>query len=131
MIQFRERLGMAMIWITHDLGVVARLADRVMVMYAGYIIEEATVDELYDHPGHPYTLALMQALPRIDHHRHHRLKSIPGAPPNLLIQPHGCPFAARCEYVYDRCRAEMPPLDPVALDHRVACWIDVETGAPR
>jgi oligopeptide transport system ATP-binding protein len=131
MIQFRERLGMAMIWITHDLGVVARLADRVMVMYAGFIIEEATVDELYDHPGHPYTLALMQALPRIDHHRHHRLKSIPGAPPNLLIQPHGCPFAARCEFVYDRCRAEMPPLDPVALDHRVACWIDVDTGAPR
>jgi oligopeptide transport system ATP-binding protein len=131
MVQFRERMGMAMIWITHDLGVVARMADRVMVMYSGFIIEEAPVEELYDNPRHPYTLALMKALPRIDQHRHIRLKSITGAPPNLLIEPHGCPFAPRCEFVIDQCRSEMPPLQPAALNHNLACWIDVDTGAPR
>jgi oligopeptide transport system ATP-binding protein len=131
MVQFRERMGMAMIWITHDLGVVARMADRVIVMYSGFIIEEAPVEELYDNPRHPYTLALMRALPRIDQHRHIRLKSIPGAPPNLLVEPHGCPFAPRCDFVTDRCRSEMPPLQPATINHHLACWIDVDTGAPR
>jgi oligopeptide transport system ATP-binding protein len=131
MAQFRERMSMAMIWITHDLGVVARMADRVMVMYSGFIIEEAPVEELYDNPRHPYTLALMKALPRIDHSRQSRLKSIPGAPPNLLVAPHGCPFAPRCDYVMDRCWAENPTLELVASHHHMACWIDVDTGVPR
>lgn len=130
-IQLREQLGMAMIWITHDLGVVAGLADRVIVMYAGFIIEEAKVVELYENPGHPYTLALLEALPRVDHRRHNRLKSIPGAPPNLLVEPHGCPFSARCEYAYDRCRLENPPLTEISVDHKAACWIDLNTGKPR
>jgi len=130
-IRMREKLGMAMIWITHDLGVVAGMADRVIVMYAGYIVEEAIVDDLYERPQHPYTLALLAALPRVDHRREKRLKSIPGAPPNLLIAPHGCPFAPRCDYVIDRCRQEMPPLVPVAAGHKAACWVDIETGEPR
>ena len=130
-IRMRERMGMAMIWITHDLGVVAGMADRVIVMYAGYIVEEAIVDDLYERPQHPYTLALLAALPRVDQRRENRLKSIPGAPPNLLIAPRGCPFAPRCDYVIDRCRTEMPPLDPVAAGHKAACWVDITTGEPR
>jgi oligopeptide transport system ATP-binding protein len=121
-IRMREKMGMAMIWITHDLGVVAGLADRVIVMYAGYIVEEALVDDLYERPLHPYTLALLAALPRVDRRREKRLKSIPGAPPNLLVEPHGCPFAPRCDFVIDQCRAEMPPLALVGPDHKAACW---------
>jgi len=131
MIHLREQYGMSMIWITHDLGVVAGLADRVMVMYAGFIVEEASVDELYEHPRHPYTQALMEALPRVDRRRDSRLKSIPGAPPSLLVEPRGCPFTARCDYVIDRCLAENPQLLSVGLSHRTACWIDLDAGQPR
>jgi len=130
-IRLREQVGLAMIWITHDLGVVAGLADRVNVMYAGFIVEEAPVDDLYDNPRHPYTLALLAALPRVDRRRDRRLKSIPGAPPNLLVEPHGCPFAPRCEFVIERCRAETPPLTPVAPGHQIACWVDIDTGTAR
>jgi oligopeptide transport system ATP-binding protein len=130
-IRMRQQLGMAMIWITHDLGVVAGLAERVMVMYAGFIVEKATVDDLYEDPRHPYTLALMAALPRADRRRDQRLKSIPGAPPNLLVEPKGCPFAPRCEYAYERCWAENPALEAVAAGHEIACWIDIRTGEPR
>ena len=127
----RDQLHMAIIWITHDLGVVAGLADRVIVMYAGFIVEEASVDDLYDDPRHPYTMALLVALPRADRRRDRRLKSIPGAPPSLLVEPHGCPFAPRCEYVMERCKTENPPLRPVLGTHTAACWVDVSTGAPR
>jgi len=125
-IRLREQVGLAMIWITHDLGVVAGLADRVNVMYAGFIVEEASVDDLYGNPRHPYTLALLAALPRVDRRRDRRLQSIPGAPPNLLVEPHGCPFAPRCEFAIERCRAETPTLTPVAPGHRIACWVDVD-----
>ena len=128
----REQFNMAVIWITHDLGVVAEIAERVLVMYAGFILEEAVVDDLYEDPRHPYTLALLDALPRVDRRRDRRLRSIPGAPPNLLVAPKGCPFAARCELVFDHCREEMPPLIQVAPNHhQAACWIDVTTGKPR
>ncbi len=127
----RAKLNMAVIWITHDLGVVAGMAERVIVMYAGYIVEEADVDALFDSPAHPYTLALLAALPRVDKRRDKRLKSIPGAPPNLLVAPRGCPFAPRCEFVRERCRDENPPLRPVAAGHRAACWVDVSTGGER
>lgn len=130
-IRMKNQLGMAMIWITHDLGVVAGLADRVMVMYAGYIVEKANVDELYENPRHPYTLALLAALPRADRRRDHRLKSIPGAPPSLLTEPVGCPFAPRCEYVIERCRDENPVLTPLVEGHEIACWVDVRTGETR
>jgi oligopeptide transport system ATP-binding protein len=123
--RLRDQLGMAIIWITHDLGVVAGLAERVLVMYAGHIVEEAGVDEVFDAPRHPYTLALLGALPRVDRTRSDRLRSIPGAPPNLLVQARGCPFAPRCEYVIDRCHEENPELLPVAPGHKLACWVDV------
>ena len=121
----REQLHMTIIWITHDLGVVAGLADRVIVMYAGFIVEEAYVDDLYDDPRHPYTLALLGALPRVDRRREHRLNSIPGAPPNLLVEPKGCPFAPRCTYVIEKCWIENPTLVEVAPAHKMACWVDI------
>jgi oligopeptide transport system ATP-binding protein len=129
-IQMREKVHMSMIWITHDLGVVAGIADRVVVMYAGFIVEEASVDDLYDDPRHPYTLALLAALPRVDRRRDRRLRSIPGAPPNLLVEPHGCPFRPRCDFAIERCRTDNPVLEPVAPRHKIACWIDVHTGGP-
>jgi len=136
--ELRENVNLSIIWITHDLGVVAGMADRVIVMYAGFIVEVADVDDLYDRPQHPYTIALLAALPRVDRKRERRLLSIPGAPPNMLIQPKGCPFAPRCSFVKDRCVNENPYLENVSLDehsydkshdHRVACWVDVRTGA--
>jgi oligopeptide transport system ATP-binding protein len=130
-IRMRDQLGTAVIWITHDLGVVAELADRVVVMYAGFLVEEADVHSLYQSPQHPYTMALLSALPRADRRREHRLKSIPGAPPSLLIEPRGCPFARRCDYVFDRCWDENPPLTPCGSQHRIACWVDIHTGKPK
>jgi oligopeptide transport system ATP-binding protein len=130
--KIRNQVHMAVIWITHDLGVVAGIADRVIVMYAGFIVEEANVNTLYENPRHPYTSALLAALPRVDRRRDRRLKSIPGAPPSLLVEPHGCPFIARCEFVNDRCKTENPSLTPVGQDHHnIACWVDIKTGAPR
>jgi len=130
-IRLREQVGMAIIWITHNLGVVAGLAERVIVMYAGLIVEEALVDALYEDPRHPYTAALLAALPRVDRRRDRRLQSIPGAPPNLVVEPHGCPFAPRCEFAIERCQTDTPPLELIAPRHKIACWIDVETGGPR
>jgi oligopeptide transport system ATP-binding protein len=119
---------MSVIWITHDLGVVAGIADRVIVMYAGFIVEEASVEALYENPCHPYTQALLGALPRVDRRRDRRLKSISGAPPSLLVEPHGCPFSPRCDYVIDKCREEMPMLAPVKKNHQAACWVDIHKG---
>ncbi len=130
-LRMRERMGMAIIWITHDLGVVAGVADRVIVMYAGYIVEEASVTDLYADPRHPYTLSLLAALPRADRRRDKRLKSIPGAPPSMFVEPRGCPFAPRCEFAIEHCRAENPRLEVVDPAHHVACWVDVHTGEPR
>jgi oligopeptide/dipeptide ABC transporter ATP-binding protein len=126
--RLRDTLSMAVIWITHDLGVVAGMAEQVVVMYSGFIVEQSGVDDLYENPRHPYTLALLAALPRVDRTRNDRLKSIPGAPPNLLNKPHGCPFAPRCEYVIERCRTENPTLREVVPGHDIACWVD--TSAP-
>ncbi len=123
-LSLREQMAMTIIWITHDLGVVAGLADKVIVMYAGFIVEEALVDDLYDNPVHPYTHALLGALPRVDRRRDHRLNSIPGAPPNLLVEPKGCPFAPRCTVVTERCWLENPALVLVSGTHKAACWLD-------
>jgi len=129
--RLREQFGMALIWITHDLGVVAGLADRILVMYAGYIVEEALVDDLYANPLHPYTVALMRSLPNMTGDRTQRLETIEGLPPDLIALPKGCPFAARCKFVKDKCRVENPPLQELAPQHRVACWVDMETGELR
>lgn len=130
-IRMRESVKMSMFWITHDLGVVAGMADRVIVMYAGTVVEEAIVDSLYEDPLHPYTHALLGALPRVDQRRDRRLKSISGAPPNMLLEIVGCPFAPRCEYVMEKCWSETPQLETVAIRHKAACWYDVKTGGPR
>jgi len=145
-IRMREQLGMAVIWITHDLGVVAGIADRVAVMYAGQIVETADVDTLYENPRHPYTLALLAALPRVDSRRE-RLKAIPGAPPNMLSAITGCPFAPRCDFALEKGWEETPELETVSepvlagaagstkrtvsyksAEHRIACWVNVHTG---
>ncbi len=129
--KLRDELGMAVIWITHDLGVVARLVRNVVVMYAGFIIERSPVEDLYAHPSHPYTLGLLGSLPRIDTHERERLVSIQGAPPDLVDMPKGCPFKPRCRDAIDRCAEENPLLIPLNLTHEVACWVDVTTGRPR
>lgn len=130
--RLKDEFGMAVIWITHDLGIIAGIAERVAVMYAGYIIEEATVQELYHNPRHPYTLGLLGSVPRLDETRTDRLVSIEGLPPDLIALPKGCPFYARCPFHIDRCLEENPPLDAIVLpsDHRAACWVDVTTGLP-
>jgi oligopeptide transport system ATP-binding protein len=129
--RLQAELGMAVIWITHDLGVVARMAHRVAVMYAGLIVEEAPSKELFGNPSHPYTLGLMSSLPRLDTGSRERLVSIEGRPPALLREPQACPFAPRCKFVIDRCRKENPSLIPVEVNHWSACWVDVKTGRPR
>jgi oligopeptide transport system ATP-binding protein len=126
--RLRDEIGMAVIWITHDLGVVAGFAEKVIVMYAGYIVEMAPVKELYGDPRHPYTRGLLASLPRLDAETREQLKSIEGLPPDLIALPKGCPFAARCEYVMDKCLEENPVLETVGPDHYIACWVDVTGG---
>jgi len=129
--RLRDELGMAIIWITHDLGVIAGLARRVSVMYGGYLIEEAQVNELYAHPQHPYTIGLLGSLPRLDSTRHQRLYSIEGLPPVLYEKPNACPFAPRCKWAMERCWKENPVLETLAPEHRAACWVDTQTGRSR
>jgi len=129
--RLRSELGMAIIWITHDLGVVAGLVQRVMVMYGGYVIEEAEVNELYSNPSHPYTIGLIGSLPRVDATERTRLYSIEGVPPLLLEKPSHCPFAPRCKWVMERCWNENPVLEMIAPEHRVACWAAFEKERPR
>ena len=120
----RRESGTAIIWITHDLGVMAGLADRVMVMYGGLVVERASADRLYKHPRHPYTRGLLGTLPRLDGTRAERLASIPGQPPSLDRAPAACPFAPRCGHAFQRCREENPPLESVVEGHEVACWLE-------
>jgi oligopeptide transport system ATP-binding protein len=122
---------MAIIWITHDLGIIAGLADRVAVMYAGYIIEEAPVREFYKNSLHPYSLGLLGSLPRVDMTTHQSLVPIEGLPPVLFEYPSYCPFISRCRYKVERCSIERPDLIPITPDHRVACWVDPKTGKER
>jgi oligopeptide transport system ATP-binding protein len=129
--RLRDEIAMSIIWITHDLGVVARLAQRVIVMYAGYIIEEAPVKELYANPLHPYTIGLLNSLPRLDSQEKYRLAAIQGRPPLLYQKPVICPFSPRCEHAMDRCWKENPPLVNVKVDHKVACWWDAREGRAR
>ena len=122
----REKLGMAVIWITHDLGVVAGLVDRVLVMYGGQIVEEAPVADLYAQPRHPYTHGLLASLPSANS-RGTRLVNILGQPPDLRAEPDSCSFAPRCPHVFDRCLRENPVLTDLG-GRRVACWLDDGRG---
>tara|TARA_B100000686_G_C16684111_1_gene913682 strand:- start:305 stop:1315 length:1011 start_codon:yes stop_codon:yes gene_type:complete len=129
----RNSEGMGMILITHDLGVIARLADRVAVMYAGQIVETGSAQDVYANPSHPYTQGLLESLPRHDqeHSSTERLTSIDGQPPNMLDPIDGCPFAARCKYVFDRCKTENPNLIVLEGQHSSACWWDMKNECER
>ena len=127
----QQQLGMAVIWITHDLGVVAGIADRILVMYGGLIVERAAAGELFKNPLHPYTQGLLGSLPRLDTTRNDRLTNIKGQPPDLRNKPTSCPFAPRCPFAFERCSVENPLLVKVREGHEVACWWDMETGGAR
>ncbi len=129
--RLQDEIGVTVIWITHDLGVVAGLAGRVLVMYAGRVAEIALVDDLYERPQHPYTLGLLGALPRLDAAESRRLVSIEGTPPDLLIPITHCSFAPRCPYAFDRCWEEIPPLMPAGVRRQVSCFYDMEKGRAR
>jgi oligopeptide transport system ATP-binding protein len=121
--RLQERMGMAVMWITHDLGVVAGLAQKVNVMYAGYIVEQGNVKDIYARPRHPYTNGLLGSLPRLDEAPGTKLVSIPGLPPDLLTMPPGCPFAPRCTFATDVCVEAVPSLEETDGDnHWVACF---------
>ncbi len=129
--RLRDELGMAVVWITHDLGIIAGMAERVAVMYGGYIIEEGPVKQIYANPQHPYTVGLLGSLPRLDASGKKRLVSIEGLPPVLYQKPNYCPFAPRCAYRVERCLHENPMLTAVGPEQRAACWVDVKSGRER
>lgn len=120
------RLGTAVIMITHNLGIVARYADRVCVMYAGKIVESASAKEIYGNPRHPYTMGLLASVPRLDEERKTRLLPIDGQPPDLVRLPPGCSFYPRCVHRFDRCLEKSPALRTVADSHHTACWAEVK-----
>ena len=120
--ELQEKLNTAIIWISHNLALVAGMVDKVIVMYSGYIIEQAPVDDLYERPAHPYTMGLLHAIPSLDQRNQERLASIEGMPPDLRKPATACPFAPRCPYVIDRCLQEVPPLRTVGPNHTSACW---------
>jgi oligopeptide transport system ATP-binding protein len=119
----KEEFHMAIMLITHDLGVVAEMTQRVMVMYAGKVVEEAPTVDLFTEPLHPYTKGLLESIPRLDQDAHTKLHVIEGSVPNLLNLPPGCAFAPRCPHVMPICREQAPPLETVSEGRRVSCWL--------
>jgi oligopeptide transport system ATP-binding protein len=124
----RRDFNTALMLITHDLGVVAGITDRVQVMYAGHIAETASTEEIFTNPRHPYTLGLLSAVPRVDDIGKDSLTTIPGSPPDLLHPPEGCPFRPRCPFSIEKCKT-YPPFFPVGPAHVSACWVDVTDPA--
>ena len=122
MAKIKEETKTAIILITHDLGVVANLADEVSVMYAGKIVERGSVRDIFYNPGHPYTVALLRSLPTIDTKKDEELISIPGTPPDLYAPPQGCGFASRCEHCMKICKANQPPVFELGEGHTASCW---------
>ncbi len=127
----RAKLGMAIIWITHDLGVIAGIADRVMVMYAGQVVEQGPVTDVFANPQHPYTRALLKTVPSVRGAKAAKLNVIEGQPPIMMAEPNACAFRTRCAHAFDRCAAENPPRMPVGHGHDVACFWDPASGGPR
>jgi oligopeptide/dipeptide ABC transporter ATP-binding protein len=121
--QLNKDLGTAILLITHNMALVASLCDRIVVMYAGRIVEEGSVEQIFENPQHPYTWSLLQSVPRVDEARKDRLVSIKGLPPDLVKPPPGCKFHPRCPFVEDRCKVEEPPLGEVAPGQRTRCWV--------
>ena len=123
-----SRFGVALVIITHNLGVVARYADRVHVMYAGKVVESGSAQEIYRNPRHPYTLGLLRSVPRLDQPRKARLDPIEGQPPDLWNLPPGCSFAPRCRFALEKCAQETPPLQEIRASHCSACWVAETLG---
>lgn len=121
--KIREETGTAIILITHDLGVVANLADRVAVMYAGKVVEQGTVQDIFYRPKHPYTVALLRSLPTVETSREEELISIPGTPPDLFAPPKGCAFASRCDHCMKICQEHQPPVFEASEGHTASCWM--------
>jgi oligopeptide/dipeptide ABC transporter ATP-binding protein len=121
-----RELGTAVIMITHNMGVVAGLCTRVLVMYAGKIVEQGPVEQIFDKPQHPYTWSLLRSIPRVDALRHERLRSIEGLAPDLLHPPHGCRFHPRCPFRIEKCYTDEPKLEDIAPDQRAACWVTMD-----
>lgn len=126
--RLQSERGMSLILITHDLAVVAGMCDRVVVMYGGAVVENARVDDLFADPRHPYTLALLRSVPRLDQEEGRRLEPIEGLPPKLIGEPTQCTFAPRCRFVFDRCRVEVPRLEPDAEGRLRACFLEIRKG---
>lgn len=124
MMELKDRLGMAIIMITHDLGIVANICEKIAVMYAGRIVEYGTTDEIFYDPKHEYTRGLLRSIPRLDATRHERLIPIEGTPIDLLNPPKGCPFAPRCGQCMKICLREMPPVMKFGEDHYTQCWLN-------
>ena len=124
-----REMDLSVIFITHDLGVVAELCDRVVVLYGGLVMEEGGVEEIFEHPRHPYTLGLMASIPRLDQDKAQRLQPIPGSPPNLLRPPAGCPFAPRCRSCMKVCLRRMPPKTQLSDTHYSYCWLRQKEAA--
>jgi oligopeptide transport system ATP-binding protein len=120
----RDQMNMSVIWITHDLGVVAGISDRVLVMYAGRIVEKGPVHKIFADPRHPYTLGLLRSIPRLDSTEDKHLDVIPGSPPDLIRLPQGCTFAPRCQFRVDQCLQEEPPIEEVEEGRFSACWVN-------
>jgi oligopeptide/dipeptide ABC transporter ATP-binding protein len=118
-----QEMGTSIMLITHNLGVVAGICSRVLVMYAGKIVEEGPVEQIFENPQHPYTWSLLRSLPRIDADRRDRLRSIEGLPPDLIKPPQGCTFHPRCPFRIEKCFSEDPPLDQIAPNQKAACWV--------
>ena len=122
----QKKNHMGIIFITHNLGVVAEICDKVSVMYAGKMVEQGPVDGIFYKPGHPYTMGLLRSMPRVDAESYERLIPIEGTPVDMLNPPEGCPFAPRCEHAMKICLQKMPPYVELGDDHRAACWLRVQ-----
>jgi oligopeptide/dipeptide ABC transporter ATP-binding protein len=120
--ELQKAHGLALIFITHNLGIVAKMCDQVAVMYAGRLVEAGPVRRIFNEAAHPYTRALLESIPRLSDN-HQRLTAIDGQPPDLAAPPTGCAFHPRCTKVMDRCRGEAPPTFPVGRDHTARCWL--------
>jgi len=121
-----RELGTAIVMITHNMGVVAGLCTRVLVMYAGEIVEQGPVEQIFENPQHPYTWSLLRSIPRVDALRHERLRSIEGIAPDLLRPPSGCRFHPRCPFRIEKCFTDEPRLESVGADQKAACWVTMD-----
>ncbi|MCQ2508148.1 MAG: ABC transporter ATP-binding protein, partial [Dorea sp.] len=126
LLKLREQFGTSIIMITHDLGVIAKICDRVAVMYGGKIVEQGTADEIFYDTAHPYTNGLMSSITRMDMGKDEKLSPIEGTPPDLFAPPVGCPFAARCEYAMDICYDRLPDFWDLTGEHKTRCWLQHE-----